>query len=40
MLRRIGIGQPEILEIGLKGLKDPSRDVRSQSVRLRREFPG
>jgi HEAT repeat protein len=34
VIKRVGTGRPEILEIGLKGLKDPSRDVRSQSVRL------
>jgi HEAT repeat protein len=34
LLRRIGGGHRELLEIGLKGLKDPGRDVRSQSARL------
>jgi HEAT repeat protein len=34
VVKRMGTSHPELLEIGLKGLKDPSRDVRSQSVRL------
>ena len=34
VIQRVGTGRPEILEIGLKGLKDRVRDVRSQSVRL------
>ncbi len=34
VLKKVNKGDPEILQIGLKGLKDPSRDVRSQSVRL------
>ena len=34
VLKKVNKGAPEILQIGLKGLKDPSRDVRSQSVRL------
>jgi HEAT repeat protein len=34
VVKRMGTSHPELLEIGLRGLKDPSRDVRSQSVRL------
>lgn len=34
LLRTVGAGQPGVLEAGLRGLKDRSREVRSQSAAL------
>ena len=38
MLRRIGIGQPGVLDAALSGLKDKSRDIRKQAARLLGNF--
>ncbi len=38
LLRRIGVGYPQVLELGLSALKDPSRNVRSQAARLLGNF--
>ena len=38
MLRRIGVGQPGVVESGLKGLKDKRREVRFQAARLLGNF--
>jgi len=38
LLRRIGVGYPQVLELGLSALKDPSRNVRSQTARLLGNF--
>ena len=37
-LKRIGLGDPAVLEAGLRGLKDTSREVRVQSARLLGNF--
>lgn len=38
LLRTAGLGQPGVLEAGLRGLKDASREVRVQSARLLGSF--
>ena len=38
MLRRIGVGQPGVVESALRGLKDKSREVRFQGARLLGNF--
>ncbi|MFO7734262.1 MAG: HEAT repeat domain-containing protein [Candidatus Aminicenantes bacterium] len=37
-LRTVGLGDPSVLETGLRGLKDASREVRVQSARLLGNF--
>jgi HEAT repeat protein len=37
-LRRIGVGYPQVLDLALSALKDPNRDVRSQSAWLLGNF--
>jgi HEAT repeat protein len=37
-LRRVGVGYPQVLDLALSALKDPNRDVRSQSAWLLGNF--
>jgi len=37
-LRNIGVGHAQVLDLALKALKDPSRDVRAQAARLLGNF--